>query len=313
MICENFRPGTLERWRLGPDDLTEAGIDAVLLRISGFGQSGPLSQRPGFGTVAEAISGFAHLNGEPDGPPMFPSTTLADGVAATFGAFGVMAALWGRGRSGPASGVEVVDMALFEGLFRLVPTQITSYDQLGDAPVRPGNKLTGHGVLRNLFRSADGTWFVVSAVGPVAIRRVLVAAGAHDQIERIDDGVMDAEPETVIQFLDTCDALLHQWASEADWHQLELQLVEADAVHQLIFDAEAIVADPHYRARGDLIQVADDVLGPVLMQGVVPKFPGRVHTIDRAGAPRGADNAAVFGELGLDEDALTALRADGII
>ncbi len=313
VICENFRPGTLEKWRLGPADLTREGVTAVMLRISGFGQSGPLRERPGFGTVAEAMSGFAYLNGEPDGPPMFPSTTLADGVAATFGAFGVMAALWGQARNGPRTGVEVVDVALFEGMFRLIPTQIASYDQLGAVPMRPGNKLTSHGVLRNLFQSADGTWFVVSAVGPAAIRRLLVASEATDQIARLDDGVMAAAPATVVEFLDECDALLGAWAASWDWKVLDQRLSEADAVHQLIFNAEDIVADPHYQARGDLIEVADDVLGPVLMQGVVPKFPGRTHTIERAGRPRGTDNLAVFTELGLDEPAIVALRDDGVI
>jgi len=313
VICENFRPGTLEKWGLGPADLTAAGVNAVMLRISGFGQTGPESGRPGFGTIAEAISGFAHLNGEPDGPPTFPSTTLADGVAATFGAFGIMSALWGRARNGPDTGVEVVDMALFEGLFRIIPTQIASYQQFGTAPHRPGNKLTSHGVLRNLFRSADGKWFVVSAVGPVAIRRILAAAEAVPQMARVDAGVMMSDPAAVVEFLDECDELLHRWAAEWDWATLSKRLAEADAVHQQVFSAEDIVADPQFQARGDLIEVPDDVLGPVLMQGVVPKFPSREHTVRRAGPARGSDNEAVFAELGLDEPTIAALRADGVI
>lgn len=313
VICENFRPGTLEKWGLGPADLEAAGVNAVMLRISGFGQTGPESGRPGFGTIAEAISGFAHLNGEPDGPPTFPSTTLADGVAATFGAFGIMAALWGKARNGPASGVEVVDMALYEGLFRIIPTQIASYHQFGTAPQRPGNKLTSHGVLRNLFRSADGKWFVVSAVGPVAIRRILAAAEAVPQMARVDAGVMMSDPAAVVEFLDECDELLHRWAAEWDWATLSKRLAAADAVHQQVFSAEDIVNDPQFQAREDLIEVPDDVLGSVLMQGVVPKFPTRAHTVDRAGPARGADNESVFAELGLDEATIAALRADGVI
>ena len=117
----------------------------------------------------------------------------------------------------------------------------------------------------------------------------------------------------MIEFLDECDALLHEWAAKWDWKVLDQRLSEADAVHQLVFNAEDIVADPHYQARGDLIKVADDVLGPVLMQGVVPRFPGRTHTIEHAGRPRGTDNLAVFTELGLDEPAIVALRDDGVI
>lgn len=314
VICENFRPGTLERWQLGTRDLEAAGVNAVLLRISGFGQTGPDSHRPGFGTIAEAVSGFAHLNGEPDGPPVFPSTTLADGVAATFGAFGVMAALWSRSRTGEPRGVEVVDMALFEGLLRLIPTQIAAYDQLGEVPLRPGNKLTSHGVLRNLYKSRDGKWFVVSAVGSVVIRRVLAAAGATAQMERVDAGVMMDDPREVVAFLDDCDEILQKWAAGSDFDVLAQRLSDADAVFKPVYGADDIVRDPHFRARDDLIEVPDSDLGPIVMQGIVPKFPQRTHTVNRAGAARGADNVEVFGKLlDLDETALKQLHDDGIV
>lgn len=314
VITENFRPGTLERWGLGPQDLEAAGIDVVMLRISGFGQTGPYSGLPGFGTVAEAMSGFGNLNGEPDGPPVFPSTTLADGVAATFGAFGTMAALWNRARGHAPKGVEVVDMALFEGLFRIIPTQIAAYDQTGEVPVRPGNKLTSHGVLRDLFRSRDGRWFVVSAVGPAPIRRVLAAAGLREQMARVDAGVMMADPVEVVSFLDECDDLLHSWSASADYDTLAGQLAAADAVFQLVYRADDIVADEHFRARDDLVEVPDDDLGPIVMQGVVPKFPRRTHVVSRAGARRGSDNVEVFRKLlDIDEAELQKLHEDGIV
>lgn len=277
--------------------------------------TGPERTRPGFGTIAEAMSGFANLNGEPDGSPMFPSSTLADGVAATFGAFGIMAALWNRIRGVPQStGVEVVDVALFEGLFRIIPTQIAAYDQLGQVAMRPGNKLTSHGVLRNLFQSRDGRWFVVSAVGPAAISRVLAAAGATAQISRGAAGVMLEAPSVVIEFLDECDALFGRWAAEQDYDVLSTKLAEADAVHQLVYTAEDIMQDPQFQARGDLIAVPDEALGPIMMQGIIPKFPKRNHIVRRAGPERGADNAEVFGKLlDLDDETLTGLHDDGIV
>lgn len=314
VICENFRPGTLERWGLGPSDLEAEGISVVMLRISGFGQSGPESSRPGFGTIAEAFSGFAHLNGEPDGPPTFPSTTLADGVAATFGAFGIMAALYNRTHAGPATGVEVVDMALFEGLFRIIPTQIAGYDQLGVAPLRPGNKLTSHGVLRNLYRSRDGRWYVISAVGPVPIRRILAAMADDPGMARVDEGVMLGDPDEVVAFLDTCDEMVHAWSAERDYAEIERILAEHDVVFQPVYAADDIVDDPHFIARGDIIDVPDSALGPIKMQGVVPKFPRRTHTVGRAGPARGEDNAEVYAELlGLDEVALKQLHDEGIV
>ncbi len=314
VICENFRPGTLERWGLGPEDLEREGVSVVMLRISGFGQTGPLRTRPGFGTVAEAMSGFANLNGEPDGPPTFPSTTLADGVAATFGAFGIMAALWSREHDHTTAGVEVVDVALFEGLFRLIPTQVAGHSVMGLNPTRPGNNLTSHGVLRDLFRSRDGRWFVVAGVGSVAIGRILLAAGLDSLNVRVEGGVMTEDPFVVKAFLDVCVAQLHAWAGEHDYVELEKRFDEADVVHQTIYTVEDIVKDPQFQARGDLIQVPDNSLGAIRMQGVVPKFPRRTHEVHWAGRDRGADNEEVFKDLlHLDDRAIAQLRSDGLI
>jgi crotonobetainyl-CoA:carnitine CoA-transferase CaiB-like acyl-CoA transferase len=313
LMVENFRPGTLERWGLGPKDLEAAGLNLVLLRISGFGQSGPRRDQPGFGTVAEAMSGFATLNGFPDGPPVFPSTTLADGVSATFGAFGMLAALVGRLRGG-TRGVEVVDQALFEGLYRLIPTQVAGYDQLGKVPIRPGNFLSSHGVLRNLYRSKDGFYFCVSAVGSAAIRRILVAAEAEDLIQRVDGGVMNAPQEEVEAFLVDCNTHLTAWSGKAQIAELMRRLQEADAVHMRIYDVSDIVKDPHYLAREDVLEVPDDELGTIRMQGVVPKFPGRKHTVRHGGKARGADNEAIYGGLlKMSEEELRKLREEGII
>jgi crotonobetainyl-CoA:carnitine CoA-transferase CaiB-like acyl-CoA transferase len=314
VIIENFRPGTLERWRLGPDDLAEAGVNAVMLRISGFGQTGPARSKPGFGTVAEAMSGFAYLNGEGDGSPTFPSTTLADGVAAIFGAFGLLAALLGRHRGQPGPPIEVVDMALFEGLFRIIPTQVAGYDQLGLVPVRPGNKLTSHGVLRNLYTTRDGRYFVVAGVGPVPVKRIMQAVGAGGLAARVDEGVMDGEPREVEEYLNVCDAIVAAWAADHDFEEVKEAMVRGDVVFQTVYSVADIVADEQYAAREDLIRVPDDTFGDILMQGVVPKFPSRDHQVRWAGAGRGADNASVYGErLGLSKDELDRLARDEII
>jgi crotonobetainyl-CoA:carnitine CoA-transferase CaiB-like acyl-CoA transferase len=314
VIIENFRPGTLEKWQLGPEDLAAAGVNAVMLRISGFGQTGPARGKPGFGTVAEAMSGFAYLNGESDGSPTFPSTTLADGVAAVFGAFGLLAALVGRHRGQPGPSVEVVDMALFEGLFRIIPTQIAGYDQLGLVPVRPGNRLTSHGVLRNLYTTKDGRYFVVAGVGPVPVKRIMRAVGAGDLAARVDAGVMNGDPKDVEEYLNTCDAVVVEWAAKHDFDEVKEAMGLADAVFQTVYNVADIVTDEQYAAREDLIRVPDDALGEILMQGIVPKFPSRDHRVRWAGAARGADNASVYGErLGLTKDELDRLARDRII
>ena len=312
-LIENFRPGTLERWKLGPADLEAAGANLSMLRISGFGQTGPLRDLPGFGTIAEAMSGFANLNGFPDGPPVFPSTTLADGVASVFGAFGVLAAHIARLRENKR-GVEVVDVALFEGLFRLIPTQILSQDQLGVTPSRPGNFLSTHGVLRNLYLTRDKRYLCVSAVGPQAIRRIILAANATDLVARIDAGVMNEMPAVVEPFLIACNVILTEWANARTYDELAKLLSEAGAVFNRVYDTKDIVADTHYQARGDLVRVPDKDFGSILMQGIVPKFPGRDHSVSHAGQSRGADNLAFYRDrLGLTEDAIESLKADGII
>lgn len=315
VIVENFRPGTLEKWNLGPRDLEEAGVSAVMLRISGFGQTGPYRELPGFGTIAEATSGFAHLNGEPDGPPVFPSTTLADGVAAVFGAMGVLAASWSRERH-PSEGahVEVVDMALFEGLFRLIPTQIPALDQLGVVQHRPGNLLTSHGVLRNLYRSRDGQFFCVSAVGSTAIRRILVAAGAVDLIREVDGEVMEKDPDVVQGFLDACNEAIEIWAADHEYEELARRLQESDAVYRNVYSSEDIVKDPQYMAREDLIKVSDSELGEILMAGVIPKFPARRHHVSHAGPPHGAHTEEVLRDLlGLGSAEIDELRSEGVV
>ena len=204
----------MELWGLGPKDLERAGLNLVTLRVSGFGQTGPYRLRPGFGTVAEAMSGFAHMNGEEDGNPIFPSTTLADGVAASFGAFGVMAALW-KGLFSGRDGVEEVDIGLFEGLYRLIPTQMSTLDQFGYAPKRPGNKLTSHGVLRNLYLTSDDIPFALSAVGVIPMRRVLVAAHVEACVSRLDEGAMVGANDTALKFLNDSDAAVAEWASNS--------------------------------------------------------------------------------------------------
>ncbi|MGH3756652.1 CaiB/BaiF CoA transferase family protein [Actinophytocola sp.] len=313
VIVENFRPGTLERWHLGPADLEAAGLNVVLLRVSGFGQTGPYRDRPGFGTIAEAFSGFAHLNGETTGPPTFPSTTLADGVAGTFGALGILAAMWNRA-TGDAAGVQVIDLALFEGLFRLIPIQIPTVDQLGVAPIRPGNKLTSHGALRNLYTSRDKRNFCVSAVGTDTIRRILVAASASELVERLDGGAMFDTNENVITFLEKCDERVDAWASALDYADISRALAESGAVYQEIYSAEEIYRDPHYQARGDLVSAPDSKLGPIMMQGVVPKFVGREHVVSHAGPARGTHTAEVYRDLlGMSESELDALREQGVI
>ena len=313
VVIENFRPGTMERWGVGPDDLAQHCDGVVMLRISGFGQTGPMRDRPGFGTVAEAMSGFAHLNGSPDQPPSFPATTLADGCAATFGALGTLALLVRRGQE-RWPGVKVVDVGLFESLFRLIPVQIPWYDVLGVAPERPGNFLGSHGVLRNLYRTADGVYYAVSAIGHEPIRRILEAAGADELAGRVDAAIEARATGGFEAFLGEADAEVARWSAGESWETVAERMSATGAVFQRVYDAADIVADEQYQARDDLIRVADEKLGSLLMPGVIPKFPGFEHSVERAGPGLGEHNEEFYGErLGLTRDELAALRRDGVL
>lgn len=312
VVVENFRPGTLERWGLGPKDLERAGSRAVMLRISGFGQTGPYRDRPGYGTIAEAISGFAHLNGEPDGPPMFPSATLADGATGLFGAFGVMAAVFDRLKRDRTE-VQVVDAALYGSLFRLIPTQVLVYDQLGEIPIRPGNFLGSHGVLRNLYECQDGTYFCLSAIGDAPIRRILRAARATELERELGEALEPASERDFGGFLIECDAAVAEWARNRTWDEVSQRLREQDAVFQRVYDVADIVADPHYDARGDLQAVPDERLGPILMPAPFPKFPGREHHVAHAGPARGQHTDEILRELdGEAEDSTMSVGLKGI-
>lgn len=314
VLIENFRPGTLEKWGLGPQELEDAGANLAMVRISGYGQTGPYRERPGFGTAAEAMSGFAHMNGFPDGPPTFPSTTLADGVASLWAVIGALATRLNKTCDPSNSGVEVIDVALFEALFRIVPTQISTLQQTGVVQMRPGNYLGDHGVLRNTYRSRDGHYYITAAVGPDTMRRVLVAAQAEELIGVIDAGIMlEDDTQTIQDFLWRCNTHLIAWSAERDFVALEADLKAAGAVYSTVYSAAEIMADPHYQARGDLVTLQDPELGPLTMQGIVPKFPARDHAIRHAGGPRGLDNEAFYARLNIGAAEIEQLKRDGVM
>jgi len=311
VLVENFRPGTLEKWGLGPADLENAGLNLAMVRISGFGQTGPYSPQPGYGSAAEAMSGLAHLNGFPDGPPTFPSNSLADGVTSLWAVIGALASLYGNRHK--TQGVEVVDVALFESLFRIIPTQIIAYQQTGVAPMRPGNYLGGRGTLRNTYCTRDGRWYIVAGTGDT-IRKILVGAGANELIDILDTGVLKGEDMGPISaFIGRCDQHMSTWSAALDYEQVAAALKAADAVFAPVYSAADIVDDPHYKARDQLVNLPDADLGEVMMQGIVPKFPGRDHKISHPGRAKGWDNEAYYASRGISPDELAALKKNGIV
>ncbi|MBA2537638.1 MAG: CaiB/BaiF CoA transferase family protein [Gaiellaceae bacterium] len=304
VVLENFRPGTLERWGLGWDELSTANPRLVLARVTGFGQTGPYSSRPGFGTLAEAMSGFAALNGEPDGPPMLPPLALADGVAALATAFAVMVALRARDSTGKG---QVVDLSLVEPLLSLLGPQITAWDALGELQERTGNRSSSNAP-RNVYRTADGFWVAVSASAQSIAERVLRLVGRPDLVDQpwFSTGAGRAE------HVDEIDSAVAAWIAERDRDHVLSVFEAAQAAIAPVYDARDLVADPQLAALRSIATVEDDELGPLKMTNVIARLSQTPGEIRWAGRRHGADTAEILAAAGIDPEELARLRAEGI-
>lgn len=305
VVIENFRPGTLERWGLGWDELSAANPRLVLARVSGFGQVGPYRSRPGFGTLAEAMSGFAAMTGEPDGPPTLPPFGLADGVASLATAFAVMVAL--RTRDGTGRG-QVVDVAIIEPILAMLGPQITRWDQLGTVQPRTGNR-SANNAPRNTYRTRDGQWVAVSTSAQSIAERVLRLVGRPDLVTQ----PWFADGATRAQHADELDDAVGSWIAQRSRDEVVAAFETANAAVAPIYDASDIVADPQFRALGTIHEIDDPELGPMLMQGPLFRMSDAHAVIASTGRPHGADTDAVLGELGFTAEQVAALRADGAV
>ncbi|HEV8669550.1 MAG TPA: CoA transferase [Candidatus Limnocylindria bacterium] len=304
VVIENFRPGTLERWDLGYDRLEAENPGLILARVTGFGQFGPYAHRPGFGTIAEVMSGFAALTGEPDGPPTLPPFGLADGVAALALAYGVMAALEARRRSGHG---QVVDLALIEPLLFLLGPQITAYDQLREVQPRTGNRSVNNAP-RNTYRTADGRWLAVSTSSQSIAERVLRLVGRADLIDR----PWFATGRGRAAHADELDDVVGGWIAKRSAAEVSAAFEDAQAAIGPVYDVEDIFADPQYAALGTIASVDDAELGRLRMQNQLFRMSATPGRIRWAGRPHGHDTAAVLEEVGVDAAALADLRARGV-
>jgi crotonobetainyl-CoA:carnitine CoA-transferase CaiB-like acyl-CoA transferase len=305
VVLENFRPGTLERWGLGPDELSAENQRLVLARVSGFGQTGPYASRPGFGTLAEAMSGFAALNGEPDGPPLLPPLALADGVAALATAFAIMVALRAREQTGRG---QVVDTSLIEPLMTLLGPQVTAFDLLGELQPRTGNR-SSHNAPRNVYRTADGSWVAVSASAGSIAERVLRLVGRPDLAEQ----PWFATGSGRVAHVDEIDDAVAAWIAARPRDEVMGAFEAAEAAIAPVYDARDILADPHLAAIDALVTVDDEELGPIKMTNVISRLSATPGEIRSAGGRHGADTGAVFAELGVPPEELARLRAEGVV
>jgi crotonobetainyl-CoA:carnitine CoA-transferase CaiB-like acyl-CoA transferase len=306
VLIENFRPGTLERWGIGPEQLLEANPRLVIARVTGFGQFGPMSTQPGFGTLAESMSGFAAITGEPEGPPTLPPFGLADGVAALTCVGAVLTAIHDRDRTGRG---QVVDLAIIEPLLTLLGAQTMVYDQLGELQPRTGNRSVNNAP-RNTYQTTDGQWLAVSTSAQSVAERVLKVVGHPEVI----DEAWFATGETRAQHADELDEMVGSWIAARTAEEVRTAFTAANAAVAPVYDVADIFDDPQYQALDTVTTVQDPDLGPLRMPNVLYRLsqsPGRIRFTGRA---HGADTADVLAELaGLDPDAVSRLHEQGVV
>ena len=308
IIVENFRPGTLEKWDLGYDVLRERNPGIVLVRVSGYGQTGPNSGKAGYASVAEAVSGLRHMNGFPGGPPPRLALSLGDTLAGMFAAQGALAALYRRTVTGEG---QVVDVALTEACLAVQESTIPDYDAGGVIRGPSGTRLEGIAP-SNIYRSADGSWVVIAANQDTVFRRLCEAMGRPDLAtdERFVDHVARGRNQ------DEIDAIIGEWAVHRQPEDIIDTLSAAGVIAGPINTVADVVRDPQFQARGMLVEHYDEAAGrTVLGPGVVPVLSATPGGVRSAGPARpGQHNDEVYGRLlGLGSEELTNLIEQGVL
>lgn len=307
VLISNTRPSTLTRWQLDYESVHARHPQLVMLHVTGYGRGGPASDRPGYGTLAEAMSGFAHVTGQAGGPPTLPPFMLADGVASLAATYAVMMALYHRDVHGAAG--QLVDVSLIEPLARLIEQSTLAYDQLGDVHTRTGNRADASAP-RNVYRTSDDRWIALSSASDSTAARVYRAIGRPDLATRSDYVEHVARQERAGEV----DDLVSAWVGKRSLDDAMTVFLDAGVAAAPVYDARQLLADEHLRARGTFVAVDDPELGAVTVQApiaMLSETPGRVAHL---GPRLGAHNDAVYGGLlGMNAERLRALHAAGTI
>jgi crotonobetainyl-CoA:carnitine CoA-transferase CaiB-like acyl-CoA transferase len=306
VLVENFRPGVMEKWGLGPDQLLEVNPRLVMLRVTGFGQEGPYSQRRAFGTLAEAMSGFAHQTGQEDGPPTLPPFGLADGVAGLAGAFAVITALYHRDARGGVG--QVIDLSLLEPLLGILGPGPSVFDQLGVIAGRHGNR-SPNNAPRNAYLTRDGRWVAISASATAVAERVMRLVGRGDLTEKpwfASAGERSRRSELL-------DGAVSTWIAARELDEVVQAFEDAGAALAPIYDIEQLMNDPQVRFRDTITTVDDEDLGSLQMQNLMVRLTGTPGEIRFPGRRLGQDNDVLYRELlDIDGDQLEQLRNEGV-
>lgn len=306
LVVENFRPGGLENWGLGYEDLTRINPAMIMVRISGFGQTGPYSGRAGYGVIGEAVSGLRHITGDPDRPPARVAVSITDYITGLYGAFGAVMALFSRSRTGRG---QCVDSALYECAFSFMEPHIPAYEKLGHVAMRAGSRLPDS-TPNNLFATRDQQFIHITAMGDAVFKRLASVIG---QPQLADDARFRTAVDRNAHHAEI-DDIIARWTAMHDLQSLEAMLEKATVPATRIFTMIDIFRDPHFAAREMLATVPDDELGTVTMAAPVPRLSATPGRIQKSGGHVGRDTRQVLTEVaGMSADEIDRLIANNII
>jgi formyl-CoA transferase len=308
VLVENFRPGTLERWNLDPALLQERHPELIVLRTSGYGQTGPWSAKGAFNTAVECLGGLRYLNGEPDRPPARPGIALGDYLGSIFGTIGVLLALYERDGQRSGNG-QTVDNALYEAVLRVTEYTVSAYQQLGRIRERVGGGSVGTVPARS-FRCRDGRWVGISAANDQMFARLAETMG----VPRLADDPRAVNNAARIVNSQWVHEQIEGWCASLPSADVLAELDRANVSACEVYSVDRLVEHEQLLFRGSITTVLDPVLGETLMQNVVPKLTRTPGAIRHAGPTLGSSNDRIFrGELGLDEQHLAELHSAGVI
>lgn len=304
-LVESFRPGVLERLNLSPDVLLAENPKLVVVRVSGFGQTGPYSHRPGFGTLAEAYSGYSAINGYDDRPPLLAPTAFADEVSGLFATWALMVALYGRDVHGLPG--QTIDVSLFESVFAMLGPLPALFQHTGYLQSRNGSRLPFSSP-RNVYRTRDGAYYAISGTAPAAAERVIEMIGGEELL---------ADPrfcthELRAEHADELDEIVADWVAGHDVDEIEALFESAAVAGIRVMSMKEIFDDRHYAARESFVRVPDDALGDVAMAAPVPRFSVTPGRIEHTGSRLGSDTREVLGELGYEPAEIDRMSGEGV-
>ena len=309
VLVENFRTGTLDRWGLDLQTLHAHNPELIVLRLTGFGQTGPYARRPGFARIFEAMSGFAHLTGESGRSPQHMNYPLGDVISGLFGAFSIATALTARARSTSQAprGCEI-DLAATEALMRMLDPLPAEYQHQQIVRERTGARAT-YSALSNIFATKDGQWLTIVGTSGTAYRRIFDAIGRADLL----DGDRLASSASRLQHSNEVDGIVADWCLSLPLAEIQDILTRHEVPHSKVYSIEDVVADPHVQARNALIQLPDPDLGYLAAPCVVPRFSNHTPVTPRSGPGVGEHNEEVFREIGVGTEELARLKSLGIV